>query len=96
MERKGKWTPGLWVDDGHDGKHTIIVNSKWGEVARVAYIGCYKQQHANARLVAAAPELADALEHAVNWGIGFAKKTGERPTWLDSAIAALMAAGVEV
>jgi hypothetical protein len=57
-----KWTAGPWVDDGHDGKDTQIVNSKWGEIARVVYNGDVSQRAANARLIAAAPDLLAACE----------------------------------
>lgn len=54
-------TPGPWIADGMD-KESLIVNSQWGEVARVQGNGDYRQRDANARLIAAAPELVEGLE----------------------------------
>jgi len=79
-----------WYEAKMGNHQGLIVDEKTGANIAVVY------DKKDAPLIAAAPDLAEALEHAVNWGIGFAKKTGERPTWLDSAIAALRAAGVEV
>lgn len=59
-------TPGPWIDDGHDGIETQIVNSKWGAVAHVIHNGDSSQQSANARLIAAAPELLKALQTLFN------------------------------
>ncbi|OPZ06309.1 MAG: hypothetical protein BWZ08_02309 [candidate division BRC1 bacterium ADurb.BinA292] len=42
------------------------------------------------------PELLEALEHAVNWGIGFAESNGQKPPWLDEARAAIAKAKPEV
>lgn len=64
---KTKHTPGPWIDDGHDGEDTQIVNSKWGGVARIVYNGDCSQRVANAKLIAAAPELLEALKMAVAW-----------------------------
>jgi hypothetical protein len=67
---KTKHTPGPWDDTGHDGKDTQIVSSQWGEVARVVYNGDCAQRTANARLIAAAPELLEALAFyadSANW-----------------------------
>jgi hypothetical protein len=59
-----KHTPGPWTDDGHDGRDSLIIHSQWGEVARVGANGDTSQRDANARLIAAAPELLAALKRA--------------------------------
>lgn len=63
---KTKHTAGPWSADGHDGKESIIVTSKWGEVACVAHNGDSTQRNANARLIAAASELLNALKKMVH------------------------------
>jgi len=63
--KTNNWTPGPWDDGGHDGKESLIIGSQWGEVARVGYQGDYIQRNANARLIALAPEMAEALKRLV-------------------------------
>lgn len=58
-------TPGPWVSGGHDGRRCELVASTWGTVAAVWPIGASDQESANARLIAAAPELLAALENIV-------------------------------
>lgn len=57
-----KHTPGPWTATGHDGGMCVVVESKWGSVAKALPVGCEVQEAANARLIAAAPELLEALE----------------------------------
>jgi len=82
---KTQHTPGPWTNDGHDGKDTQIVNSKWGAVAHVIYNGDCAQRTANAKLIAAAPALLDACLLALN-GIG-----GDEPSQSE-ALAAVRSA----
>lgn len=58
-------TPGPWSSGGHDGKRCELVASEWGTVAAVWPIGASDQETANARLIAAAPELLAMLEKLV-------------------------------
>lgn len=60
-----KHTPGPWTDGGHDGKQSIVIETQWGSVAKALPIGCVMQEKANARLIAAAPDLKNALEIAL-------------------------------
>lgn len=50
-------TPGPWAATGHDGKRNIIVESASGSIAAVWDTGATDFQHANARLIAASPDL---------------------------------------
>ena len=54
-------TPGPWSDSGHDGKRNVIVESKLGSIAAVWDTGDTMQMKANAQLIAAAPDLLEAL-----------------------------------
>lgn len=77
-------TPGPWSDTGHDGKDMIVIESQWGSIARVAYAGDYAQQVANSRLIAAAPDLLEALELIY-------ANAGESAEWIRSRIAPAVA-----
>lgn len=61
---QNKHTPGPWTATGHDGKQCVIIECDWGSVAKVLPIGAQDQETANARLIAAAPDLLEALEDA--------------------------------
>ena len=54
-------TPGPWLDSGNDGKRNVIVESQWGSIAAAWDTGDAMQMRANARLIAAAPDLLEAL-----------------------------------
>ena len=57
-------TPGLW-EVGHDGSGAPIITFEARDIATVeAY---YKDAEANARLIAAAPELLEELCNAREW-----------------------------
>ncbi len=59
---KAQHTPGPWSDTGHDGKLSIVVETPFGSVAKALPVGDIGQERANARLIAAAPELLAGLE----------------------------------
>ncbi len=63
-ESRGQHTPGPWTDSGHDGKHCIAVESKTGTICAVWRANGGECQAADARLIAAAPELLAAAESA--------------------------------
>lgn len=96
MNTKTKHTPGPWIDDGHDGKDTQIVNSKWGAVAHVIYNGDCSQRVANARLIAAAPELLQALEDVIlDWETQAAITNANMPSISTARAAIAKATGKE-
>ena len=65
---KVKHTPGPWTLTEHSGKYTPrhIIRSKNAAIIEFASFGSVgiEQREANARLIAAAPELLEALEQA--------------------------------
>ena len=70
MKKQQQHTPGPWayiVPDGHVVRHPQIY-SDFGPVANATWLGENKldQLKANARLIAAAPELLEALELLVD------------------------------
>lgn len=68
MSKKKTYTPRPWLDSGHDGKSSIIIESpEWGVVAKVFSCGSLSIDSANARLIAAAPDLLEALEVFLGW-----------------------------
>lgn len=101
----GKWTKGPWIvkefpPEDHDGEEALTAIIAYGEdgpilaeVNRWTYHGepATEESVANARLIAAAPSLAEALQACVkqmdDWGLG-------GPAVLQ-ARAALRDAGVE-
>ncbi len=67
-----KWTPGPWkLDD--DGSCDVLANS--GELLASVYpmMSAYRQRESNARLIAAAPELYEALWTLLDCLIGTTK-----------------------
>ena len=61
-------TPAPWSDSGHDGKGNLIVESGYGSICAVWRVNGYGCQVADARLIAAAPEMLAALK-AVEIGL---------------------------
>ena len=61
-------TPGPWHVEHHIGDWFLITprNHIIAETASTSVAPTYSQQSANARLIAAAPELLEALEDALN------------------------------
>jgi hypothetical protein len=57
-------TPAPWSDSGHDGKGNLIVESGYGSICAVWRVNGYGCQVADARLIAAAPEMLAALKDA--------------------------------
>ena len=57
-------TPGPWHLHGHDNARDCreVILSQWGEVCRVPHGNDFAIQQANAKLIAAAPELLAALQ----------------------------------
>ena len=56
-----KHTPGPWaISDYKDGRYSIVIDNEGFDVAKVDY----PNQEANALLIAAAPELLEALKLA--------------------------------
>lgn len=89
-----KWTPGPWVVDADDRDYGACVRTSaepcvsvaWcGPASAVSAFGSYsvllEEVHANARLIAAAPDLAEALEAVI------ADITADNDTWApDSSV----------
>jgi hypothetical protein len=63
-----KHTPGPWVfyDDSNDGKTKRIEIAARGKTVARIYHSVPKEDLPNARLIAAAPDLLEALEYMVN------------------------------
>jgi len=59
-------TPGPWSDTGSDGRCNIIVESNTGSVGAVWRVNGYVCQAADARLIAAAPDMLAALENLLS------------------------------
>lgn len=77
-----KHTPGPWVYEGP--RNSIIVWADDGE-SRICFMTSDGPAEANARLIAAAPDLLKALKEAVY----VAHAYDEHPGWLDAARAAI-------
>jgi len=76
-----KGTPGPWIKrTTHKGQITAVIPKKFGErvVERVLFVGnisdddcgvetcCCVEEHSNARLIAAAPDLLESLQNLMN------------------------------
>ena len=90
MSNKQKWTPGPWETDRnntHTGQIATIhhcLNNDWVEVWSTDWPDSEARQEANANLIAAAPELYEALQQAVEaWKYEY----GSCPTWWGDALA---------
>lgn len=93
----GKHTPGPWhVNDGKGCRW--IETSKDDVIARIYKDACSRETFdANASLIAAAPDLLDALERVVHaWTSQFEMNGHIAPDWCKTARAAIAkATGVE-
>lgn len=85
----GKHTPGPWVKDRHgqlrspQGKQVGV----WD--AGIAWVQRDEESEANARLIAAAPDLLEALKQAVDREEYGKEEGDEVPQWLLDARAAI-------
>lgn len=77
METETGYTPGPWHSD-----HGQIRDDRGNALARVPHLMGDEHDHANARLIAAAPELADAaralLDRLDNMTVDEFQRGGER------------------
>ena len=64
-----KHTPGPWMATGHetDPRWQVFYRHSSGGLVRVAICDDDRDDGANARLIAAAPDLLDACKAALNW-----------------------------
>lgn len=76
------YTPGPWQIGKTDASHRVaFVTDKDGHNLAVAFFG-------NADLIAAAPELLEAMFPLLSYAVEHALERGERPECIDKAIAA--------
>lgn len=87
-----KYTPGRWELRGP----RIVTDSNGVLIAKNISANYPDTPESNARLIAAAPELLEALEYAVNWAEGYADANGDTPAFLSDARAAIARATGEV
>jgi len=59
-----KWTPGPWIFSGLSSTGIGYVNAR---LQTIAQAWDFPEAEANARLIAAAPDLLEALESAMRW-----------------------------
>ena len=92
MSNKQKWTPGPWVVHGGS-VYDMRGNREFPEFMRAGKQICrpcdkktstYKKWSANAHLIAAAPELYEALDQAVE---AWKNEYGSCPTWWEGTLA---------
>ena len=92
MTDQPKWTPGPWRYDRTNGSPTtgehMIAGANPGYLAEVRDCGS-GDVRANARLIAAAPDMAEALEKALNFITNTESEMGETLPCGDAARAAL-------
>ena len=97
-EKQTGFTPGPWVATGslairtHDG--ATLANVRWDDFYASDDIGerpyrDEEQAKANARLIAAAPELLEALEEVLPDGVTIRDDTFDAEGWLAKARAAI-------
>ena len=87
-----KHTPGPWYISETGPKWSINVGNGGDSNKHIAMVSCYQEftnDHtenlANARLIAAAPELYELLEEIVNETIDYTNRTGKDVSWADKA-----------
>jgi len=87
MANETKWTPGPWTITGASGR------TVWAGENQIAVVDdpdlAYDEQRANARLIAAAPDMAEALGEAIVCAEAAGWQTLPR---FDLALAAMRAA----
>ena len=92
MTDQPKWTPGPWRYDRTNGSPTtgehMIAGAKPGYLAEVRDCGS-GDVRANAHLIAAAPDMAEALEKALNFITNTESEMGETLPCGDAARTAL-------
>ena len=92
MTDQPKWTPGPWRYDRTNGSPTtgehMIAGAKPGYLAEVRDCGS-GDVRANTHLIAAAPDMAEALEKALNFITNTESEMGETLPCGDAARAAL-------
>lgn len=59
-------TPGPWKITGHDGRNPMVQDANGGSICAVWDTGCAATQEANARLIAAAPDLLNMLQRVMD------------------------------
>lgn len=88
-----KFTPGPWEAVSFNGNSLVVTELIVNEKEAIALLGtCGEKEQANAHLIAAAPDMYEALEAAVSeygkpggpWNV-----PSEPGTWIDKARAAL-------
>jgi hypothetical protein len=87
-----KHTPGPWVvyDDSNDDKTSRIEIVATGKTVARIYHSVPKEDLPNARLIAAAPDLLDALGTALDgWQREFEYLAKRTPVWVEKARAAI-------
>ena len=89
MTVKQKYIPGPWECVHIDKRKKlyiakIIAKPSQLEIAEVFSLN-YDELIANAKLIAAAPELYELLEEIVNEAIDYTNQTGKEITWNDKA-----------
>ena len=91
-KREGGHTLGPWARDGH---FTIVSPKALADVAIVQNSGDDEEDDANARLIAAAPDLLEALKSLLLTAYSGGLLVGEAHRMAEAAIAAATGAGHE-
>ena len=86
-----KHTPGLWnyYDDSNDGKTNRIEIVAVGKTIAHIYNSVTEEDLPNARLIAAAPELLEALSSLISQLNGFQECNGDKGFDLVGSLAAI-------
>jgi hypothetical protein len=92
-EMEKKWTPGPWKVLNDQIKTPAGITLRVSGVALpCGYVPQEDESYANAHLIAAAPELYEALEEIFFDGQDYAQRSGKYVSWLKKAEAALIKA----